>query len=82
MSIINIKIKSKEEIVLRVKDLNVTDVFTLQECKHQKIYMLTAKSRGCQPAGAVNLGTGELRAISGDMVVGEKYIKAEIILTS
>ena len=82
MSIINIKVKSKEEIILRVKDLNVTDVFTLQECQNQKIYMLTAKSSGCQPAGAVNLNTGEARPVSGDMVVGEKFIKAEIILTS
>lgn len=81
MSIINIKVKSKEEITLHVKDLSMADVFTLQECKDQKIYMLTAKSRGCQPAGAVNLGTGELRVISGDMVVGEKFSKAEIILT-
>lgn len=81
MSIINIKVKSKEEKILRVKDLNVTDVFTLQECKNQKIYMLTAKSRDCQPAGAVNLGTGEVRPVSGDMIVGEKFIKAEIILT-
>lgn len=82
MSIINIKVKDKEEKILRVRDLNMSDVFTLQECQNQKIYMMTAKSRGCQPAGAVNLGTGELRVISGDMVVGEKYIKAEIILTS
>lgn len=82
MSTIHIKVKSKEETVLRVKDLNMSDVFTLQECHLQKIYMLTTKSIGCQPAGAVNLGTGEVRPVSGDMVVGEKFSKAEIILTS
>ncbi|AUM57661.1 hypothetical protein phiL_095 [Escherichia phage LAMP] len=81
MSIINIKVKGKEEKILRVRDLNVTDVFTLQECQNQKIYMLTAKSSGCQPAVAVNLGTGEVRVVSGDTVVGEKFSKAEIILT-
>ena len=54
MSIINIKVKSKEEIILRVRDLNMSDVFTLQECHLQKVYMLTAKSRGCQPAGALS----------------------------
>nr|DAF78584.1 MAG TPA: hypothetical protein [Caudoviricetes sp.] len=81
MSTISIKVDSIEKIVLRVKDLNMSDVFTLQECQNKKIYMMTAKSRGCQPAGAVNLGTGELRVISGDMVVGEKFSKAEIILT-
>lgn len=82
MSIINIKVKGKEEEILRVRDLNVSDVFTLQECKDRKIYMLIAKSRSCHPAGAVNLNTGEARPVSGDMIVGEKFAKAEIILTS
>ena len=82
MSIINIKVKGKEEKILRVRDLNMSDVFTLQECLNQHIYMLTAKSKGLHPAGAVNLGTGEVRVVSGDMVVGEKFSKVEMILTS
>ena len=82
MSTIHIKVKQDEDLAICVSNLKASDVFTLKECKLGKIYMLADISRSCKPAVAVNLGTGELRTIAGDMVVGEKFSKVEIILTS
>ena len=81
MSTINIKVKHKKENILRVRDLSRADVFTLKQCPTSHTYMLTNPSNGLNPAGAVNLGTGELRTIAGDMVVDEKFSKIEITLT-
>lgn len=79
MSTIHIKVRHKEEKKLFVKDLSTADIFTLKDDDSQVIYLMMPLSGGYRRA--VNLGTGEPRPVSDTLEVGEKFAKAEIILT-
>ena len=79
MSTIHIKVHHKEEKKLFVKDLSIADIFTLKEDDGQVIYLMMTVSDVYRRA--VNLGTGEPRPVADTLEVGEKFAKAEIILT-
>lgn len=79
MSTIHIKVRHKEEKKLFVKDLAIADIFTLKEDDNQVIYLMMPVTGGYRRA--VCLGTGVPRPVADTLEVGEKFAKAEIILT-
>lgn len=79
MSTIHIKVRHEEEKKLFVKDLSTADIFTLKEDDSSTIYLMMTVSGGYRRA--VNLGTGKPRPVADTLEVGEKFAKAEIILT-